>query len=96
VVRARATISRDGTPIITVSSEFILQGGYDDYHNTHELNEEQVYKLPLKSRQDVVLLVSKPWFRIAAADLSLDDHLDEELMFQLSSSYHFRDANTYS
>ncbi|KAL2864066.1 acyl transferase domain-containing protein [Aspergillus lucknowensis] len=96
VVRAVATISREGTPIITVTSEFILQGRYEDYHKTFETREEQVYKLPLKCQRDVVLLASKPWFRIAAADLSLDDHLDDELTFRLKSSYHFRDANTYS
>ncbi|KAL4876402.1 acyl transferase domain-containing protein [Aspergillus karnatakaensis] len=96
VVRAVATISRDGTPIITVGSEFILQGRYEDYHNTFENKEEQVYKLPLKSKRDVVLLASKPWFRIAAADLSLDDHLGDDLTFRLRSSYQFRDANTYS
>ncbi|CBF73431.1 hypothetical protein AN7873.2 [Aspergillus nidulans FGSC A4] len=96
VVRAVATIFKKGTPIITVASEFILQGRYEDYHNTFETKEEQVYKLPLKSKRDVVLLASKPWFRIAAADLSLDDHLDDELTFRLKSSYHFRDANTYS
>ncbi|PYH86092.1 fatty acid synthase beta subunit [Aspergillus uvarum CBS 121591] len=96
VVRVRATISRQGTPIISVGSEFILQGRYEDYHHTVETNkEEQVYQLPLQGRRDVVLLASKPWFQIAAG-ASLDDHLDEELTFRLRSSYRFRDAQAYS
>ncbi|RAL06934.1 putative fatty acid synthase beta subunit [Aspergillus homomorphus CBS 101889] len=96
VVRVRATISRQGTPIITVGSEFILQGRYEDYHNTFDKNkEEQVYKLPLQSRREVILLASKPWFQIAAG-ASLDDHLHEELTFRLRSSYQFRDAHAYS
>ncbi|PYH46494.1 fatty acid synthase beta subunit [Aspergillus saccharolyticus JOP 1030-1] len=96
VVRVRATIARQGTPIITVASEFILQGRYEDYHHTVEKEKtEEVYKLPLQSRREVMLLASKPWFQLAAG-ARLDDHLHEELTFRLRSSYRFRDASAYS
>ena len=88
LIRVRGNILRQGTPIIKLSSEFLVRGAYHDYANTFETVEYET-EITLSSAQDVAILKSKKW-------LLLGDHSVElknaTLRFSITSTSRFDDS----
>lgn len=61
-VKVKGFVTRDGQPIIEVTSSFLYRGRFDDFKNTFELLEEPDYLVEIKDDAAVGVLKSKEWF----------------------------------
>lgn len=61
-VKVKGFVSRDGQPVIEVTSSFLYRGTFSDFQNTFELTEEPDYTVELPNDAAVGVLKSKEWF----------------------------------
>ena len=85
LIRVEGHIVRQGTPIIKLSSEFLVRGVYCDHENTFETVQHET-EIPLSSIQDVAVLRSKKWLQLM--DDSVDLH-NSTLRFSIKSTSRF-------
>ncbi|PUU81782.1 fatty acid synthase beta subunit dehydratase [Tuber borchii] len=93
MVEVCGTISRDGRPIMEVTSQFLYRGTYTDYENTFQRKIETPMQVHMASSRDVAVLRSKEWFHLDDPDTEL---LGKTLTFRLSSIIRFKDEKIFS
>lgn len=95
MVEVCGTISRDGEPVIEVTSQFLYRGVYTDFENTFQRKIETPVQLHLATSKDLAVLESKQWFNV---DNSLQDIqlLGQTLTFRLQSFLKFKNKSIFS
>ncbi|KAK4928667.1 beta subunit of fatty acid synthetase, partial [Elasticomyces elasticus] len=93
MVEICGTITRDGAPVMEVTSQFLYRGAYTDFENTFQRKTETPMHLHLTTSKDVAVLRSKEWFRIDQEDIEL---LGQTLTFNLKSLVRFKNKSVYS
>jgi fatty acid synthase subunit beta len=93
MVEVCGTISRDGEPVMEVTSQFLYRGKYDDFENTFQRKLETPMQVHLSSTKDVAVLQSKEWFKLEDTDI---DILNQTLVFKLQTLVRFKNKDVYS
>ncbi|KAH0563492.1 beta subunit of fatty acid synthetase [Trichoglossum hirsutum] len=93
MVEVCGTITRDGWPVMEVTSQFLYRGTYTDFENTFQRKTETPMQLHLGSAKDVAVLRSKEWFRLDDPETEL---LDKTLTFRLLSLVRFKNKTVFS
>ena len=93
MVEVCGTISREGKPVMEVTSQFLYRGDYQDYENTFQRKMETPMQVHLGSSKDVAVLQSKEWFKLEDTDIDL---LDQTLVFKLQTLTRFKNKNVFS
>lgn len=93
MVEVCGTITRDGKPVMEVTSQFLYRGSYTDYHNTFQRKVETPMQVHLGSSKDVAVLQSKEWFKIENEDVDL---LNQTLVFRLNSILRYKNQTVFS
>ncbi|KAF3939761.1 hypothetical protein ABW19_dt0209468 [Dactylella cylindrospora] len=92
MVEVTGTISRDGKPVMEVTSQFLYRGFYTDFENTFQRKQETPMQVHLATAKDVAVLASKEWFR-PDEDIDL---LNKTLTFRLSTVVRYKNKETFS
>ncbi|KAK4143317.1 acyl transferase domain-containing protein [Dichotomopilus funicola] len=96
MVEVCGTITRDGQPVMEVTSQFLYRGVYTDFENTFQRKVETPMEVHLQTTKDVAVLRSKGWFimdDIANPEIEL---LGQTLIFRLQSLVRFKDRSVFS
>ncbi len=93
MVEVCGTITREGMPVMEVTSQFLYRGAYSDYENTFQRKTEVPMQLHLASTKDVAVLRSKEWFFVDEPDAEL---LGQTLTFRLQTLVRFKSKTVYS
>lgn len=93
MVEVCGTISRNGEPVMEVTSQFLYRGAYDDYENTFQRKVETPMEVHLATTKDVAILRSKEWFQLEEPDTDL---LDKTLTFKLQTLVRFKNKTVFS
>ncbi|KIW08510.1 uncharacterized protein PV09_01404 [Verruconis gallopava] len=93
MVEVCGTITRDGKPVMEVTSQFLYRGDYSDFENTFQRKNETPMKITLATQKDVAILQSKEWFQLENPDIDL---LGQTLTFRLQSFVRFKNKTVYS
>lgn len=93
MVEVCGTITRDGEPVMEVTSQFLYRGAYTDYENTFQRKNEQPMQLHLATSKDLAVLQSKEWFRLEDEDIEL---LDTTLTFRLQTLNRYKNKTVFS
>lgn len=93
VVEVNGVISREGKPVMEVTSEFFYRGDYVDFGNTFQRKEETPRNVHLASAKDVAVLCSKEWFQLDDPSLDL---LGKTLTFRTESFVRFKNKTVFS
>ncbi|ANB12603.1 tetrafunctional fatty acid synthase subunit FAS1 [Sugiyamaella lignohabitans] len=93
VVEVSGILTREGKPIMEVTSQFLYRGSFDDYKNCFQRKDETPVEIHLKSPKDVAVLCSKEWFEL---DDSSIDLLGKSLTFRTQSFVRFKNATVFS
>jgi len=93
MVEVCGTITRDGEPVMEVTSQFLYRGVYDDFENTFQRKTEKVMQIHLETSKDVAVLQSKEWFQPEDPDVDL---LGQTLTFRLQSLVRFKNKTIFS
>ncbi|CCH62967.1 hypothetical protein TBLA_0I03120 [Henningerozyma blattae CBS 6284] len=93
VVEVIGTLSREGSPVMEVTSSFFYRGNYTDFQNTFQKTTNPVYRVTIKSQKDIAVLHSKEWFQLDDEDIDL---LDKSLSFETETEVTFKDAEIFS
>ena len=93
MVEVCGTITRDGKPVMVVTTQFLYRGTYNDYENTFERKDETPMQIYLGSSKDVAVLRSKEWFCMDEPEIEL---LNQTLTFRLQSLVHFKNKSVFS
>lgn len=62
-VKVTGFVTRDGKPIIEVTSAFLYRGRFTDFNQTFDIVEEKDYLVEVNAQSDVAVLQSKEWFQ---------------------------------
>ncbi|RLV86920.1 Fatty acid synthase subunit beta [Meyerozyma sp. JA9] len=92
MVEVVGTITREGKPVMEVTSQFLYRGEYVDFENTFQKTTETPMQVSYKSAKDVAILTSKEWFHLEK-EVNL---MGQDLTFRCESVYKFKSANVYS
>ncbi|KAG6197260.1 hypothetical protein E4U10_000145 [Claviceps purpurea] len=95
MVEVCGTISRDGTPVMEVTSQFLYRGKYTDYENTFQRKMETPVQVHLATTKDVAILRSKQWFAVDEMPNDID-LLGQTLTFKLESLVRYKNKNVFS
>jgi fatty acid synthase subunit beta len=87
MVEVCGTITREGKPVMEVTSQFLYRGDYTDFENTFQRKVETPMQLHLLSAKDVAILQSKEWFQMGENEVDL---LNQTLTFRLHSLMKFK------
>ncbi|KAF2687098.1 beta subunit of fatty acid synthase [Lentithecium fluviatile CBS 122367] len=93
MVEVCGTITRDGQPVMEVTSQFLYRGAYTDFENTFQRKTETPMQLHLATSKDVAILRSKEWFNMDEPDVEL---LDKTLTFKLESFVRYKNKTAFS
>lgn len=93
MVEVCGTITRDGKPVMEVTSQFLYRGAYSDFENTFQRKNEKPMQLHLASSKDIAVLQSKEWFRLEDEDTDL---LGQTLTFRLQSLNRYKNKTVFS
>jgi fatty acid synthase subunit beta len=93
MVEVCGTITRDGLPVMEVTSQFLYRGEYDDFGTTFKRTIETPINVHLSSAKDVAILRSKEWFNIGDKPIDL---LNQTLTFRLQTLVTFKDKTVFS
>ncbi|KAF2724973.1 beta subunit of fatty acid synthase [Polychaeton citri CBS 116435] len=93
LVEVCGTITREGQPIMEVTSQFLYRGNYTDFENTFQRKSEIPMQVNLASSKDIAILQSKEWFKLEESDIDL---LGQTLTFRLQSLVRFKSENVFS
>lgn len=92
MVEVVGTITREGRPVMEVTSQFLYRGEYEDFENTFQKVTEDPFQIAFNSPKDLAILRSKEWFHLEQ-DVEL---LNQILTFRCESTYKFKAAGIYS
>ncbi|OBW69814.1 MAG: Uncharacterized protein AUREO_001380 [Aureobasidium pullulans] len=93
MVEVCGTITRDGQPVMEVTSQFLYRGAYTDFENTFQRKTEKPMQITLATSKDVAVLQSKEWFRLEDTEIDL---LGQTLTFRLQSLVRYKNENVFS
>ncbi|KAF2841120.1 beta subunit of fatty acid synthase [Patellaria atrata CBS 101060] len=93
MVEVCGTITRDGQPVMEVTSQFLYRGAYSDFENTFHRKIETPMELHLATTKDVAVLRSKEWFKLEEPDTEL---LNKTLTFKLQSLVRYKSRTVFS
>ena len=93
VVEVVGTLSRDGKPVMEVTSSFFYRGNYSDFENTFQKVTDPVYEMRINSPKDIAVLRSKEWFQLDDEDIDL---LGKTLTFATETQVTFKSANVFA
>jgi fatty acid synthase subunit beta len=93
MVEVCGTITREGTPVMEVTSQFLYRGAYTDFENTFQRKKETPMQIHLATSKDVAVLRSKEWFNLDEPDQEL---LGQTLTFRLQSFVRFKNKTVFS
>ncbi|KAH7138995.1 acyl transferase domain-containing protein [Dendryphion nanum] len=93
MVEVCGTITRNGEPVMEVTSQFLYRGAYSDFENTFQRKVETPMQLHLATSKDVAILRSKEWFNLEEPDIEL---LNKTLSFKLQSFIQFKNKTAFS
>jgi fatty acid synthase subunit beta len=93
MVEVCGTITRDGRPVMEVTSQFLYRGAYTDFENTFQRKQETPMQIHLVTSKDVAVLKSKEWFSVDEPDYEL---LGQTLTFRLQSFIKFKNKTVFS
>jgi fatty acid synthase subunit beta len=93
MVEVCGTITRDGKPVMEVTSQFLYRGAYSDFENTFQRKTEKPMQLPLATSKDVAILRSKEWFNFEEPDVDL---LGKTLVFKLETLQKYKNKTIFS
>ncbi|KAI8919392.1 fatty acid synthase [Powellomyces hirtus] len=63
-VEVKATLTKDGKPLMEIISTFLYRGKFTDYENTFRRTTEKPIQVVLASQKDLEVLQSKTWFKL--------------------------------
>ncbi|ORY65186.1 fatty acid synthase beta subunit dehydratase [Pseudomassariella vexata] len=92
MVEVCGTITRDGKPVMEVTSQFLYRGVYTDFENTFQRKIETPMQVHLATAKDVAVLKSKEWF---VTDDN-EDLVGKTLVFRLQSLIKFKNNTVFS
>ena len=95
MVEVCGTITRDGTPIMEVTSQFLYRGSYTDFENTFQRKKETPMQLHLATPKDLAVLRSKSWFQLGDKFQEMD-LLGQTLTFRLHSFIRYKNKTVFS
>lgn len=93
MVEICGTITRDGKPVMEVTSQFLYRGAYSDFENTFQRKTETPMQLHLATAKDVAILKSKEWFDLEEPGYEL---LNKTLTFKLQSLMKYENKTAFS
>ncbi|OCK86339.1 beta subunit of fatty acid synthase [Lepidopterella palustris CBS 459.81] len=93
MVEVCGTITREGKPVMEVTSQFLYRGSYTDFENTFQRKTETPMQLHLGTSKDVAILRSKEWFNMEDSDVDL---LNKTLTFKLQSLIRYKNKTQFS
>ncbi|KAK6413368.1 beta subunit of fatty acid synthetase, partial [Oleoguttula sp. CCFEE 5521] len=93
MVEVCGTITRDGKPVMEVTSQFLYRGAYTDFENTFQRKHETPVQVHLQSTKEIAVLQSKEWFKIEEPDIEL---LGQTLVFRLQSLTKYKNKTVFS
>ncbi|KAG9690897.1 beta subunit of fatty acid synthase, partial [Aureobasidium melanogenum] len=93
MVEVCGTITRDGKPVMEVTSQFLYRGAYTDFENTFQRKTEKPMQITLATSKDVAVLQSKEWFRLEDTEIDL---LGQTLTFRLQSLVRYKNESVFS
>jgi fatty acid synthase subunit beta len=93
MVEVCGTITREGKPVMEVTSQFLYRGAYTDFENTFQRKTETPMQIHLSTTKDVAVLRSKEWFSLDEPDHEL---LGQTLTFRLQSLVRFKNKTVFS
>lgn len=93
MVEVCGTITRDGNPVMEVTSQFLYRGAYTDYENAFQRKSETPFNLHLATTKDVAVLRSKEWFKLEDSDIDL---LNKTLTFKLQTLTRYKNKSVFS
>ncbi|KAF2147720.1 beta subunit of fatty acid synthase [Myriangium duriaei CBS 260.36] len=93
MVEVCGTITRDGKPVMEVTSQFLYRGTYTDFENTFHRKTEKPMQVHLASTKDVAVLQSKEWFQMDDPSINL---LGQTLTFRLQSLVRYKNKSVFS
>jgi fatty acid synthase subunit beta len=93
MVEVCGTITREGKPVMEVTSQFLYRGAYTDFENTFQRKKETPMQIHLATSKDVAVLRSKEWFSLDEPDQEL---LGQTLTFRLQSFVRFKNKTVFS
>lgn len=93
MVEVCGTITREGEPVMEVTSQFLYRGAYTDFENTFQRKVETPMQVYLGSTKDVAVLQSKEWFKLENTDIDL---LGQTIVFKLQSLVRYKSKTVFS
>ncbi|PSS12287.1 hypothetical protein M430DRAFT_169118 [Amorphotheca resinae ATCC 22711] len=93
MVEVCGTITRQGRPVMEVTSQFLYRGAYTDFENTFQRKQETPMQIHLATSKDVAVLKSKEWFSLDEPEHEL---LGQTLTFRLQSLVRFKNKTVFS
>ncbi|TAQ91120.1 hypothetical protein B7494_g550 [Chlorociboria aeruginascens] len=93
VVEVSATINRNNTPVMVVTSSFLFKGSYIDFGACFRVIDEPVITLKVDSSKMEALLRGREWFAVDDSDL---DILGTELTFNTQTRVSYKDKTRFS
>ncbi|KAK5135240.1 hypothetical protein LTR08_005490 [Meristemomyces frigidus] len=93
MVEVCGTITRDGEPVMEVTSQFLYRGVYTDFENTFQRKMETPMQVHLATTKDIAILQSKEWFRMDDSDIDL---LGQTLVFKTQTLTRFKNKTIFS
>ena len=93
MVEVCGTITREGKPVMEVTSQFLYRGAYTDFENTFQRKTETPMQIHLSTTKDVAVLRSKEWFNLDEPGHNL---LGQILTFRLQSVNRYKNKTVFS
>ncbi|KAK0647828.1 Fatty acid synthase subunit beta [Lasiodiplodia hormozganensis] len=92
-VVVRAVISRDGVPLVAVTSDFLFKGAFTDFANTFKRTAHPPFQLRLSTAIDEAVLKAQPWLKLDDTTTTL---ANRSLTFDLASETTWKDRTTFA
>ncbi|KAJ3021482.1 3-oxoacyl-[acyl-carrier-protein] synthase [Thoreauomyces humboldtii] len=93
-VEVKATLRKDGKPLMEIVSTFLYRGKFTDYENTFRRTTEKPVQVVLASQKDLEVLQSKAWFELNSDAAALKS--GATLIFRLETLAQKANATIYS
>ena len=93
LVKVEGHIFKDGQPVIEITSEFLIRGGYEDDKDTFERVQEVPVEIYLESPKDVAVLKAKKWLHFHDENVDL---LKRKIVFRLNTDSRFGGHGPFS
>ncbi|SCU77616.1 LAMI_0A01750g1_1 [Lachancea mirantina] len=93
LVEVVGTLTRDGEPVMEITSTFFYRGKYGDFENSFQRISEPAYQVKIESAKDIAVLRSKEWFQLDNDEIDL---LGQTLTFETETEVTFKDQSIFN